>query len=119
MSKILRIGLAQCLQTADLARNTNTIFRFLEQAAAAGVQILCFPETQTVVYHAEKHQPQRFPEHASEYLFGATARNCQIFQPLDFLAELTQHIPNQGEHLEHARRVAIDEHDQPELPWDD
>ncbi len=27
------------------------------------------------------------------------ARNYQLFAPLDFLAELTQHIPNQGEHL--------------------
>lgn len=27
------------------------------------------------------------------------ARNYQVFDPLDFLAELTQHIPNQGEHL--------------------
>jgi hypothetical protein len=26
-------------------------------------------------------------------------RNFQIFDPLDFLAELTQHIPNKGEHL--------------------
>ena len=26
-------------------------------------------------------------------------RNFQVFEPLDFLAELTQHIPNKGEHL--------------------
>jgi len=52
-----------------------------------------------VIYRAEKHPPHRFPEPASEDLFGGTARNFQVFGPLDFLAELTQHIPNQGEHL--------------------
>ena len=41
----------------------------------------------------------RFPEPASEDLFGGTARNFQVFGPLAFLAELTQHIPNQGEQL--------------------
>jgi len=52
-----------------------------------------------VVYRAEKQRPLRFPEPASAGLFGATARNFQVFQPLDFLAERTQHIPNKGEHL--------------------
>ena len=36
---------------------------------------------------------------ASDDLFAGVARNFQVFGPLDFLAELTQHIPNQGEHL--------------------
>jgi ribosomal protein S27E len=52
-----------------------------------------------VVYRAEKDGPQRFPEPASENLLNGPARNFQLFDPLDFLAELTQHIPNKGEHL--------------------
>ena len=52
-----------------------------------------------VVYRAEKDNPQRFPDPASEDLLGGVARNFQVFEPLDFLAELTQHIPNKGEHL--------------------
>ena len=32
-------------------------------------------------------------------LQGGINRNYQVFEPLDFLAELTQHIPNKGEHL--------------------
>jgi hypothetical protein len=32
-------------------------------------------------------------------MLGGVARNFQVFEPLDFLAELTQHIPNKGEHL--------------------
>jgi len=30
---------------------------------------------------------------------GGSARNFQVFSALDFLAELTQHIPDKGEHL--------------------
>jgi predicted amidohydrolase len=50
---MLRIGLAQVRQTADFEANSQTIFRSLDQAAADGVQVLCFPETQTVGYRAD------------------------------------------------------------------
>jgi len=30
---------------------------------------------------------------------GGPKRNFQVFDPLDFLAEVTQHIPDPGEHL--------------------
>ena len=52
-----------------------------------------------VLYKAEKDRGQRYPQPASEDLFGGVARNYQLFEPLDFLAELVQHIPNKGEHL--------------------
>ena len=41
----------------------------------------------------------RFPEAASDDLLPGPKRNFQIFDPLDFLAEVTQHIPEMGEHL--------------------
>src|SRR5262245_5003901 len=50
---ILRIGLAQTRQTADFDFNARVILQFLEDAGAAGVQVLCFPETQTVGYRAD------------------------------------------------------------------
>jgi hypothetical protein len=40
-----------------------------------------------------------FPKPASSDLFGGVPRNFQVFDALDFLAELTQHIPDKGEHL--------------------
>ena len=49
----LRIGLAQTHQTADFETNAAIIMRFLDQAGAAGVQVICFPETQTVGYRAD------------------------------------------------------------------
>ena len=53
----LKIGLAQCRQTNDFDANARTIFRFLDEAAAAGVQALCFPETQTVGYRVDIATP--------------------------------------------------------------
>jgi len=41
----------------------------------------------------------RFPEPGDEELLAGPSRNFQIFDPLDFLAEVTQHIPAPGEHL--------------------
>ncbi len=45
------------------------------------------------------NQLGRFPQAASEDLLAGPKRNFQIFDPLDFLAEVTQHIPEMGEHL--------------------
>ena len=52
-----------------------------------------------VVYKAEKPRCQAFPEVGSETLKSGAKRNFQLLSPLDFLAELTQHIPPQGSHL--------------------
>jgi hypothetical protein len=51
-----------------------------------------------VVYKAEHDNCRRFPEPASRDLRAGVNRNFQVFDPLDFLAEVTQHIPNTGEH---------------------
>lgn len=49
----LRIGLAQVRQVDNLEKNSDRIFKFLEQASNQGVQIICFPETQTVGYRVD------------------------------------------------------------------
>jgi predicted amidohydrolase len=51
--KMLRIGLAQTPQTADFNHNCDAIFAYLDKASDAGVQILCFPECQTVGYRVD------------------------------------------------------------------
>src|SRR5215212_936213 len=50
---VLKIGLAQTRESASFERNAATILRFVDEAGAAGVQILCFPETQTVGYRVD------------------------------------------------------------------
>ena len=55
-----------------------------------------------VLYLAEKRSCRRFPKPASPDLFGGSpgvTRNFQVFDPLDFIAELTQHIPDARTHL--------------------
>ncbi len=75
----LRIGLAQTRQTGDFDTNAATILRFLKQAAGAGVQILCFPETQTVGYRvdiAEVDAPS--PIEKLREFHVEVARHCAI-----------------------------------------
>jgi predicted amidohydrolase len=73
----LRIGLAQARQSADFDVNAATILRFVEEAGAAGVQILCFPETQTVGYRVDitptdaPVEPERLDE-----LHARVAKRC-------------------------------------------
>jgi hypothetical protein len=52
-----------------------------------------------VIYKTGGNRLGRFPEAASEDLQAGSKRNSQVFDPLDFLAEVTQHIPDPGEHL--------------------
>ncbi len=53
----------------------------------------------SVLYRAENGHCRRFPGPASADLRGGPKRNFQVFSALDFLAELTQHVPDKGEHL--------------------
>ena len=74
-------------------------------------RILQITPTGQVVYKAEHDGCRQFPEPASGTLRNGVSRNpstglgtlslpkgFQIFDPLDFLAEVTQHIPDIGEH---------------------
>jgi hypothetical protein len=51
-----------------------------------------------VIYRTGKSNCLRFPEHGDEQLKAGTSRNFQVFDPLEFLAEVTQHIPEKGQH---------------------
>jgi transposase-like protein len=62
-------------------------------------RIVRLTEGGSVIYRAEKDECRRFPGAASPDLRGGPSRNFQVFSALDFLAELTQHIPEKGEHL--------------------
>lgn len=73
----LKIGLAQCKQTADFVVNAATIRRFLEEARKAEVQLLCFPETQTVGYRVDIATPDLpVPAAQLEDLHGEVAHFC-------------------------------------------
>jgi hypothetical protein len=56
-------------------------------------------ETWQVVYKAEKDACRSFPDPQCDGLKRGAKRNFQVLDPLDFLAEFTQHIPPKGSHL--------------------
>jgi len=55
--------------------------------------------TGQVIYKAEKDACRAFPEADGDGLRPGPRRNFQVLDPLDFLAEFTQHIPPKGSHL--------------------
>lgn len=56
-------------------------------------------DTGQVVYQAEKQTCRAFPDPKGDGTQAGVPRNFQILEPLDFLAEFTQHIPPKGSHL--------------------
>jgi ribosomal protein S27E len=52
-----------------------------------------------VIYKAEKDACRAFPDPQRAELARGPKRNFQILDPLEFLAEFTQHIPPKGAHL--------------------
>ena len=56
-------------------------------------------ETGQVIYKAEKEACRAFPEPNGDELKRGAKRNFQVLDPLEFLAEFTQHIPPKGSHL--------------------
>jgi Putative transposase len=62
----------------------------------------------SVIYRAEKAECRRFPQAAAAAdLRAGPRRNFQVFDVFDFLAELTQHIPDKGEHLVRGHRPEV------------
>jgi hypothetical protein len=51
-----------------------------------------------IVYRASHARCWAFPKSGEQTVMEGIPRNHEVFDPLDFLAELTQHIPNAGEH---------------------
>jgi len=56
-------------------------------------------KTGQVVYKAEKDACRAFPDPRGNDLATGPKRNFQILDPLEFIAEFTQHIPPKGAHL--------------------
>ncbi|MDP1563763.1 MAG: transposase [Pirellulaceae bacterium] len=56
-------------------------------------------DTGQVIYQSEKQACRAFPDPKGDGMQAGVPRNFQILEPLDFLAEFTQHIPPKGAHL--------------------
>jgi hypothetical protein len=51
-----------------------------------------------IVYRASHARCWAFPKSGEQTVMEGISRNFEVFEPLDFLAEMTQHVPDKGEH---------------------
>ena len=73
----MRIALAQTRQPADRDDNRAAILQAIDDAAARGVNILCFPETQTVGYRIDITTPDApVPAAWLDEVHGEVAHRC-------------------------------------------
>ena len=87
-----------CLEPGD-TQGIGRLAQYMARCPFSLARVVRISPSGQVIYRAQKQRPLPFPEPASADLFGGVPRNFQVFWPLDFLAELIQHIPNKGEHL--------------------
>ena len=52
-----------------------------------------------VLYRSEHNEPKNFPHWKSIPTLPGINRNFEVFKPLDFLAQMTQHIPDRYQNL--------------------
>ena len=72
---------------------------YITRCAFSLSRLVKVTEAGQVVYKAEKDACRAFPEPQGDGLKRGTKRNFQVLDPLEFLAEFTQHIPPKGSHL--------------------
>ena len=83
---------------ANDKRGLERLVQYISRCPFSLERIIKLTDTDQVVYKAEHKNCRRFPNPSDATLKPGTSRNFQIFNPLDFIAEITQHIPNKGEH---------------------
>ena len=82
---------------ADDASGLQRLAEYMVRCPFNLARIVRVTESCSVVYRAQKGDCRRFRTPANRDLAGVTSRNFQVFDAVDFLAELTQHIPDKGE----------------------
>lgn len=81
------------------AGNTDgleTIIEYISRGPFSQERMVRVTPGGKVLYKAEHDTPRTFP-HPDDT--AGSRRNFEVFDPLEFLAAVTQHIPNKGEHL--------------------
>jgi len=84
------------LPAGDVA-GLERLGQYMVRCPLSLARVVRVTDSGSVVYRAEKHACRRFPKAASPDLEGGPRRNFQVFDALDYIAEVTQHIPDKGE----------------------
>ncbi len=110
---MLRIALAQTKQVDDFEVNADTILRFIKDAGKQGVQIICFPEAQTVGYRVGiVRSDAPIPVDELQKLHTEVARRCM---ELEMACILGTETPSETDPLHgkpHNSALVISEHGQ-------
>ena len=83
----------------DDKKGMQRLIEYLARCPFSLARIIKLTDTGKVLYRAVKSACHAFPELGNENLKAGVKRNFEVFEPMDFLAAVTQHIPNKGEHL--------------------
>jgi hypothetical protein len=76
----------------------ENLIQYIARCPFSLSRMIKITEAGQVIYKTEHNSCRRFPDPASDNLKSGVSRNFQIFDPLDFLAEVTQHIPEPRAH---------------------
>jgi hypothetical protein len=71
-------------------RGLERLVQYISRCPFSLERIIKLTDTDQVVYKAEHKNCRRFPNPSDATLKAGTSRNFQIFNPLDFIAEITQ-----------------------------
>jgi hypothetical protein len=77
----------------------SRLSRYIARCPVAEAKITQDSVDDDVIYNADHPNPLPFQEWRARPDSETTTRNFEVFDPLDFLAQATQHIPDRGQHL--------------------
>ena len=81
------------------AAGIERLIQYMTRCPFSLSRLVKVSDTGQVIYQAEKQACRAFPDPKGDGTRAGVSRNFQILEPLDFLAEFTQHIPPKGSHL--------------------
>ena len=84
---------------ADDRAGMQRLIEYISRCPFSLARMIKITDDGKVLYRASHPDCTRYPELGLELsLLPGMSRNYQVFDPLDFLASITQHIPNKGDH---------------------
>ena len=84
---------------ADDRAGMQRLIEYISRCPFSLARMIKITDDGKVLYRASHPDCTRYPELGLELsLLPGMRRNYQVFDPIDFLASITQHIPNKGDH---------------------
>jgi len=81
------------------AAGIERLIQYMTRCPFSLSRLVKLSDTGQVIYQSEKQACRAFPDPKGDGMQAGVPRNFQILEPLDFLAEFSQHIPPKGSHL--------------------